>query len=197
MKMQSISSFSFASAVGTAGLAFAGMLACGGGKSTPPPVVYATGLDYTDPSDTGGYRFVKDTASTPTKLVLALRGPASETGRGVSFSIMSDATKATFAKVDQADSEYAQNAAFDLGATDPKLFKGIVDGNALKVSVAQKGTTATAKPLGNALVRIALEIKPNIVQNTNITFTASDAKALPASGGSQSINIAVGTLVAK
>jgi len=173
-----------------------GFLACGGSKSTPPPVVYATGLDYTDPSGTG-YRFVKDAASTPTKLVLALRGPASETGRGVSFSITSDATKAAFAKVGQADSEYAQNMAFELGATDPKLFKGVVDGNALRVSIAQKGATATAKPLGDALVRIALEIKPNIVQNTNITFTASDAKALPASGGSQPITIAVGTLVAK
>ena len=182
----------------TLALAFS-FLSCGGGgggNKPPAPVVYATRLDYTNPSN-AGYRFVKAESSTATKLVLELRGPASDTGRGVSFSVASDASKAAFAKVDQNDPEYAQNVAFDLGSTDPKLFKGLLDGASLKVSVAQKGATATAKPLGDALVRIALEMKPNIAQNTNITLTASDARTLPASGGSLPITIAVGKLVAK
>jgi len=178
-------------------LALAGFLACGGGGGDKPAPL-ATKLDYTDPSGGTGYRFVKDAGrSTNTKLVLELRGPASEMGRGVSFSVTSDAAKASFAKVESSDPEYAQNAAFDLGSTEPKLFKGVLDGSALRVSVVQKGAAATAKPLDNALVRIALEMKPSVPQNTSITFTASDAKALPASGGSQPITIAVGVVTAK
>jgi len=177
-------------------LALAGMLACGGGGDKKP--VPATKLEYTDPTGTG-YRFVKNATSTATKLVLDLKGPASGTGRGVSFSVTSDATKVSFVKVESSDREYAQNEAFDLGTGDYKLFKGVVDGNSLKVSVAQKGATASDKPLGGTLVRIALEMKTsaNMSQNTTITFTASDARELPSSGGSQPITIAYGTLVAK
>jgi len=177
-------------------LALAGMLACGGGGDKKP--VPATKLEYTDPAGTG-YRFVKSSASTPTKLVLELKGPASGTGRGVSFSVTSDATKVSFVKVESSDPEYAQNEAFDLGTGEYKLFKGVVDGNSLKVSVAQKGTAASDKPLGGTLVRIALEMKTsaNMPQNTTIPFTASDARELPSSGGSQPIAIAYGTLVAK
>jgi len=175
-------------------LALAGFLACGGGGDKKP--VPATKLEYTDPTGTG-YRFVKAASSTATKLVLELRGPATETGRGVSFSVTSDPTKAAFVKVDQGDPEYAQNAAFDLGSTEPKLFKGVLDGNSLKVSVAQKGNTITAKPLDNALVRIAMEMKQGIAQNTTISFAASDARELPASGGSRPITIAVGAVTAK
>ena len=183
----------------SATLALVGFLACGGGGGNKPaPVVYATKLDYTDPSGTG-YRLVKASVSTDTKLVLELRGPASEMGRGVTFSLTSDATKAAFVKVDQTEREYAQNMAFNLGEGDYKLFKSVLDGNALRVSVAQKGSDFPAKSLDNALVRIALELKPNVAQNTTITLTPSDAKVLPgSSGASQPITtIAVGTLVAK
>ncbi|MDR2561389.1 MAG: hypothetical protein LBC63_06445 [Holophagales bacterium] len=178
-------------------LALAGLLACGGGGDKKP--VPATKLEYTDPAGTG-YRFVKDSArSTPTKLVLELKGPASGVGRGVSFSVTSDATKVSFVKVESSDPEFVQNEVFDLGTSEYKLFKGVVDGNSLGVSVAQKGTTASDKPLDGTLVRIALEMKisANMTQNTAITFTASNAKELPSSGGSRSITIACGALVAK
>lgn len=199
MKKQSTFNFQFAGAAGFAtGLALAGLMACGGGSSkpSPPAQINATKIEYTDPTG-DGYKFVRDAAqSTSTRLVLELRGPASGTCRGVSFCLTSDA-KVAFSKVNQSDTEYAQNVAFDLGTTDPKLFKAIKDGNALRVSIAQKGTGNQPNTSGT-LLRIALEMAPNsIAQNTTIPLTPSDARCLPASGGSEPITILVGSLIAK
>jgi len=124
-----------------AGLALIGFLACsgGGGKKDPapePPRI-ATGLSYTNPGGTG-YRFVS-ADNTQGKLILELRGPGSETGRGLTFGLQADTSKVRFVKVNDSDAEYAQNVAFDLGNTEPKLFKAVADGNTLRLSIAQKG----------------------------------------------------------
>jgi hypothetical protein len=181
------------------GLALMAMLACSSGSSPDPkpPVVYATSLSYTDPTGTG-YRLVKDVAlSTTNTLVLELRGPEQGACRGVSFGLTAETAKAAFVKVNQTDTELAQNAIFELGNTEPKLFKGVMDGSTLRVSIAQKGTVASAKPLNGALARVALHLQPNVARNVNITLTANDARILPASGGSEAITIAVGTLKAQ
>jgi hypothetical protein len=182
-----------------AGLLLAGTVACGGGggKNNPPPPPPAISLEYENPP-TSDYVLVKnDILSSPAKVVLELRGPAIF-GRGVSFGIELDASKATFAKVEAADPEYARNAVFDLGAVGPKLFKGVVDSsNTLRVSIAQKGTAASAKPLDGPLALIAIELKPNVPQNTTIALRPKDARILPASSGSAPITIVAGTLVAK
>jgi len=185
------------SGVITSVITLACLLACSGGGGSKAPV-YATGLSYTDPSGTG-YRLVRDAGlSTSDKLVLALRGPEQVTGRGVSFGITTDTSKAAFVKVNTNDAEFVQNAAFELGATEPKLFKCVTDGGTLRVSVAQKGMTVPAQPLSGTLVRVALQLQPNVTQNANIALSVTgDARVLPSSGSSEPVTIAVGTLVAR
>jgi len=182
-------------------LTLAGLLGCSGGNSPnpePPSMLIATSLSYTDPAGTG-YRFVRDASlSTSDKLVLALRGPEQGTGRGVSFGVSADTTKAAFVKINATDVELAQNASFNLGVTEPKLFKCVTNGDTLKVSIAQKGTTAPAQPLSGTLARVALQLQPNVIKNTNIALSVTaDARILPSSGNSQPMTIAVGTLVAR
>ena len=181
------------------GLAIIGLLACSGGSSSPTPIPdppkFATGLGYTDPGSTG-YRLVKSAASTSKKLILELKGPASEMGRGVSFGLTVDGTKARFVKVDNSDTEYAQNETFILDST-PQLFKAVPDGNnALRASIAQKGP-GRAQVLSGVLARVALQLQDNVSLG-NITFSAVDARVLRGdSGASTPITIDYGTLVAQ
>jgi hypothetical protein len=85
---------------------------------------------------------------------------------------------------------------FDLGA-DPKLFKAVLDGSTLRVSIAQKGQ-GNAKALDGVLARFALQLQSTtIAQNTTLSLSVSDAKVLPASGGSTGTTIAAGTLTAQ
>ena len=140
---------------------------------------------------------VKGAASASNTLILELKGPASETGRGVSFGLQIDTSKARFVKVSAADDELAQNEVFDLGSAEPKLFKAISDNNTLRVSIAQKGQ-GNAKSLNNVLARVALQLQSGVTQGTTISLSAAnDARALPASGSSVPITIAVGSLVAQ
>ena len=185
-----------------AGLVLMGFLACGGGGKTqaPDPPKTATGLVYTNPGDTNysaGYRFVS-ASSTQGKLILELRGPSSEMGRGITFGLQADASKVRFVKVSDSDAEFAQNGVFDLGSAEPKLFKAVADNNTLRVSIAQKGQ-GNAKPLDNVLARVAVQLQSGITQGTTITLSAiNDAKVLPGnSGNSAPITIAVGSLVAQ
>ena len=139
-----------------------GLLACsgGGGKEEPkpPPVTFATSLNYTNPTGTS-YRFVKGAASTSSTLILELVGPASASGLGVTFSIQTDTAKAKFVKVNSSDAELAQNGnVFQLG-TAPQFFKSVEDGNALLVSLAQKGS-GNVRNLDGVLARVALQLQP-------------------------------------
>ena len=183
-----------------AGLALLGFLSCSSGGDnkpdpTPEPRKIASTLAYTDPTGTG-YRFVSAGVSQG-KLILELKGPASETGRGVSFGLQADTSKATFVKVNDSDVEIAQNGVFDLGNTEPKLFKTVSVGNTLNVSIAQKGQ-GNAKSLDNVLARVALLLQSGVTQGTTISLAINDAKVLPGSNGnSLPITIAVGGLVAQ
>jgi hypothetical protein len=181
----------------TAGLMAMCFLACGGGgkKSEPSPApIIATTLSYTDPPNSG-YRLVKGPASSGGLLVLELRGPAGIMGRGATFSVEADGAKADFVKVSAADAEMAhQGDVFQLGG-GTQLFKAIQDGNALRVSLAQKGA-GNAQNLDGVLASVALQLKPGTAKGP-IDLRVAGAKILPATGNAQDVTVAYGTLAAQ
>ena len=177
-----------------------GLLACSGGgdKEDPKPQpgpTYATGLNYTNPTGTS-YRLVKGAASTSNILILELVGPASASGLGITFSIQTDTAKAKFVKVNSSDAELAQNGnVFQLG-TAPQFFKSVEDGNALLVSLAQKGS-GNVRNLDGVLARVALQLQSGVTQGTTITLSATGGNILSATGNPTPITIEVGSLVAQ
>ena len=185
-----------------AGLALTALLACGGGVNkpdpTPPSPRLASSLVYTDPGGTG-YRFVRGADSTSNTLILELRGPASETGRGVTFGLQIDTSKAKFVKISPNDVEFVQNGVFELGDA-PRLFKSVLDGNndnTLRASIAQK-SQGNAKPLNEVLARVAVQLQPGVAAGT-ISLSALDARVLPGDSGASIpiTSIAVGNLAAQ
>jgi hypothetical protein len=179
----------FASTVGLWALCF---IACGGSKKDP---VSATVLSYTDPTG-GGYRVVKG-AATGRTIVFELRGPASTLGRGITFTVETDPIKASFVKVDQSETEIAQNGyAFQLGS-EPRLFKSVAEDGTLRVSLAQKGQ-GNAQNLDNVLARFALQLNSGVTQGEQITLRVTEAKILPETGASQYITtVTCGVLMAQ
>ena len=173
-------------------------LACGGGGgSSTPSTPAATGLAYTDPTGTG-WRLVKDPSSTSTHLVLNLVGPAAGSGYGVGFTFAVDQTKAAWARVVPADTEYVKNVAYNLG-TGSQFLKGKVQGNNLLAGVFQKGVGGAAVSYGSgALVRVALDFVPGSAAGTAIPLTVSSSQELTASGMvAFGTPVAVGTLTAQ
>jgi hypothetical protein len=175
-------------------------------------------LDYTNP-ESSGWRLVKDSASTPTRLVLALVGPTGTATRGVGFNLQAPGGVrwSTFAgglPVEDTGVFELKNSTPDptLPATaeDPILFDGgVMDGNILTVGIFQKDRRYTAKDAGAPLLRIALELKPTSAKGS-IPLVLKKAKVLPGDIGAytdsqldiatkthlDTITIAVGTLSA-
>jgi hypothetical protein len=183
-------------------LILTGLMACGGGSSTPPPQpnptpTTATSLVYTDPSS-GTYKLVKNTASTATHLVLDLVGPA-DTGSGVSVAFSADATKATWVDVPPGGTTallVANGTQFDLG-TGTAILKAKANGGALQAVVAQKGITNPAS-LNGPLLRVALDLKTGQAPDT-VAFTADSAKCqvIDSTGAIAPITVSLGTLAAQ
>jgi hypothetical protein len=162
-------------------------LACGG-SSTPaastapaPPAAPATGLSYTDPTGTG-WRLVKDSASTPTRLLLNLVGPSGLKSRGVAFNLQApptvkfgtfhvavpDTDKFTDHPIKDLGVYYLLNTTPQLGwypytegvrhPLEPKLLGGgLLKDHILTVGIFQKDRREPAKESGQALCQIALE----------------------------------------
>lgn len=177
----------------------ASLAACGGGGggAAPPPQPpnqKATGLTYADPA-TGEFRLVKDGGSTSAKVILNLVGPASATGRGVSFTLVVDPSRVDLVKVADADAEYVQNGAvFALGSA-PQLLKGIKQDGTLRVTVAQKGA-GSAKALNAPLLKVALQFKANadLLPGTALPIAVTEGQYLPVTGGPIATPIATGFL---
>lgn len=166
----------------------------GGGTSPQPPGQKATGLTYTDPA-TSEFKLVKDAASTSTKVVLSLVGPASATGRGVSFTLVVDPSRVDLVKVADVDAEYVQNGAvFALGSA-PQILKGIKQDGILRVTVAQKGA-GSAKALNASLLKVAIQFKSNadLLPGTSLPIAVTEGQYLPAIGGPVATPIATGSL---
>lgn len=172
------------------------LAACGGdsGDSTPPPPppppvapkVAPTTLSYTDPTSSG-WRLVKDAASTPTRLVLDLVGPAGTQTRGVGFNLKRGMGLAftTFANGGYA----ADTGVFQLKGTntnfesyagtdaDPVLFVSapLKSGDVLSTGIFQKDRTNAPKDSTAPLVQVAV----TLADFTKVDFAAVSAATDP------------------
>jgi len=173
-------------------------IGCGGGSSSsapgtlPPP---APSLSYTDPPSSGGYRLVKDAASTPSKLVLNLMGPSGQSGKGIGFTFSLDANALAWAKVAESDVEFVQNGIFPLG-TGTQVLKSLVTGGDLLGAVFQKSGSATAYT--GPLTKVAITLKssdPNTPRG-NVSLGARVVSVIDASGNVQQVSdLRLGVLV--
>jgi hypothetical protein len=168
------------------------LAACGGdsGDSAPPPPppvapkVAPTTLSYTDPTSSG-WRLVKDAASTPTRLVLDLVGPAGTQTRGVGFNLKRGMGLAftTFANGGYA----ADTGVFQLKGTntnfesyagtdaDPVLFVSapLKSGDVLSTGIFQKDRTNVPKDSAAPLVQVAV----TLADFTKVDFAGVNASA--------------------
>lgn len=187
-------------------LAVAGLVACGGGggggNATPAT---ATSLTYTDPTS-GTYLLKKDAASTGSHLVLDLVGPATGTASGVTLTLNADTSKVAWTNVastDPANTLVQNGAQFSLGSGTPLLLAR-ASGTTLMATVAQKGLAVTPASLNGVLLKVALDLKPNLSlpQGTTILLSADGTKSLVLDGTKGSapisaITVSVGTLTAQ
>lgn len=159
---------------------FAALSGCGGGDSTPPapapvpapspaPMATPTTLAYTDPTSSG-WRLVKDAASTPTRLVLDLVGPAGTPTRGVGFNLKRGAGLA-FGKFDNGGYAHdlgvyqlkGSNSNFESYAgteADPVLFVSapLKSGDVLSTGIFQKDRSNGAKDSAAPLVQVVVTL---------------------------------------
>ncbi|MBU8898586.1 hypothetical protein DRW03_07750 [Corallococcus sp. H22C18031201] len=149
-------------------------------------------VSYVDPSETTGWRLVRNAAlSSGNTLVLDLVGPTGQSGRGADLTLGLDAATASWSTVE--GSEYVANRGYTLGAA-PRLLKSGVKGSTLRVGVYQKG--APAQAYTGALLSVALTVNASAETpaGTVVPLNVLKAHALPASGSLQTINVAVGTI---
>lgn len=170
-----------------ASLLLAVALACGGGASSsstsaPPPK--ATSLAYADPGGSG-WRLVKDPASTPTRLVLDLVGPAGLRTRGVGFNLQAPAGVRFSAFANQLPIEDTGVYQLLSAAADPNepvaLTGGVRKGNVLSVGIYQKDRAMDAKDSGAPLCRIALALDAagEVPAGADLALQVLKAKAIP------------------
>jgi len=151
-------------------------LAAGCADSSSGP---ATRLQYVDPAGSG-WRLVRDPASTPERLVLAIVGPAGLNTRGVGFNLRAPAG-VRFRKFESSGWPIETTGVYELGNLDPcppgdpypppncvdpfpaepvLLAGGVKPGNLLTVGIFQKDRRVSPKPSGVPLARIALDVDP-------------------------------------
>jgi hypothetical protein len=150
-------------AVATAlALAFAGC-----GRSGPPAArpQKAAELRYVDPLS-GGWRLERDAASTATRLVLNLVGPAGLLSRGAALNLQLPAGLRA-SRFDDTGMPARDGGVYELRrvaspSSDPNepvlLLGGAKDGNLLTAGVFQKDRQATAKDSGATLLQLAVQL---------------------------------------
>jgi hypothetical protein len=212
------------------GLLLGMAMACGGGSggssAATASAAPAKGLSYTDPAGTG-WRLVRDAASTPTRTILDLVGPAGTLSRGVGFNLQASAGVhfGTFTETGYPIRDagvYELLSKYPTYYLEPKLLAGgVKPGNILTVGIFQKDRRLNPKDSGSTLCQIALELDSAVAVNSGDTLTLSVPKAriIPGDiGGSSAfpawasnaeyydaqskahaipVSIAIGTLVAQ
>jgi hypothetical protein len=195
-------------------------LLVGCGSKTPSVEPYtpvaAEGFDYQDPTSTG-WRLVRNPASTVTRLVLDLRGPAAFKSRGVGLNLKAPAG-VSFGKFDsglpiQDAGVYQLTAKGSIDPNEPvAIMGGELPGHVLSVGIYQKDRNWPAQDSGQVLAQIALEFDPaaGLTSGMPIDVSVVKAKVIPEDIGTvddvirvlqkkvplQSVTIAVGKVVA-
>ena len=168
-------------------------IACGGGSTTASaaPRPPAKALTYADPQG-AGWRLVQDPASTPTRLVLDLVGPAGLMTRGVGFNLQGGNGIAfgSFANgLPIADAGVYQLLSAAADPNEPvALVGGVKPGNLLSVGIYQKDRAQPAQDSGAPLCQIAIVIAPGkgLAAGDGVPLTVVKAKAIPEDIGSVS-----------
>ena len=143
-----------------------------------------------------GYRIVADPSSYGSHLVLNLVGPPGAQIQGALVSLSVDGTKATWSNAGGSDDPYIREGQVLSLGTGTKLVKSQLSGSTLQAGIFQKGA-ATAATLGaQSICSVALDLKPGIAKGA-IALSSPSAQILDASGATQSITVAVGSLKAQ
>jgi hypothetical protein len=173
------------------GAVLAASLACPGPKDDGPSD--ATKLAYTNPTS-GDYRLEVTGGAGTNAVTLALHGPSSVMARGMNFGLSLDTVKVRFAE--QEGRNFAKpGPVFDLGNA-PRIFKAVLDGSNMRVSMAQKGNDVPAKALGGDIATVTVQLQQGI-QKGDVTLRALDAKVLMADGSVVPVQVQVGKLEAQ
>jgi hypothetical protein len=152
--------------------AFAALAGAGCGSSSPgtsnPPPTSSGQLVYSDPpASSTGWRLVKNSTSTPTRLVLDLVGPGDKS-RGVGFNLKAD-PRVRFLPLDDGMPVH-DTGVFELRSVlpdtdvpaalgEPVYFAGgVMPGNVLTVGIFQKDRHLAAKSTNVPVLSIALDI---------------------------------------
>jgi len=176
-----------------ASLVLGTILACGGSGGGGGGTTGATKLGYTNPT-TGDFRLEATGGAGTGTITLALKGPSTVRARGVDFGLTADSAKTRF--VNQGGSNYASNGAvFDLGNA-PMIFKAVLDGSSVRVSMGQKGNTVGAKSLDGTIATVQLQIQSG-AQAGAVSLSALPATVLLEDGNERPVTVSVGTLEAQ
>ena len=183
------------------------MDACGGGYTPPPapavvPSAPATGLVYSNPA-AGGWALVRNSASTPTHLLLDLVGPSGLKARGVGFNLGSDGS-VKFHRY--ADGNYVKDTGvFQLKLTVPNLYTttfpnfyepvlmvgGVKNGGTLLTTgLFQKDRMQPAQALTAPLCQIGVDFDATkgLASGATIPLTLVRARIIPEDIGAQPTN---------
>jgi hypothetical protein len=174
------------------GAILAATLACSGGDSGPQS---AARLAYTNSAAAGQNDYRLEAVGGPGGTVtLALRGPSSVSARGMNFALRLDESKARF--VAQDGNDYAKpGAVFELGQA-PRIFRAALDGATLRVSMAQKGSAVPARPLSGDIATVSIRMQSGAPKGA-VALDHVEAKVLLVNGGTEPVQVRVGTLEAQ
>jgi hypothetical protein len=183
----------------------------------PPPAAAASRLDYTDPP-ASGWRLVRNSASTDTRLVLDLVGPADAATRGVGFNLQAPAAihYGLFPNGLPINDTgfYVLTSATPPPPPEPlAIVGGVLEGHLLSVGIYQKDRAQPAKSGTSPVCQIALEVDlaAGLHAGDAIPLSIPKSKVIPADIGTSSddqwtlahklkmtdVAIAVGALQAK
>jgi hypothetical protein len=171
-----------------------GVAACGDNLSPPAPPPSdaspaAVALEYTDPP-ASGWRLVRDSASTDTRLVLDLVGPSDASTRGVGFNLQAPAP-IHYGVFDNGlpihdTGFYVLTSATPAPPPEPlAIVGGVLPGHILSVGIYQKDRAVPAKSGTTPVCQIALELDlaAGLHAGDAITLAILKAKVIPADIG--------------